>query len=254
MDLTIIKKMNRKTKKKICVPKIMFSGHELHELGFTANTLVRVACLDDELTFTTCGIGMEAYKQVIGKARKNKETLIYVKANKKYVGGLHLTLASNWLVTNGFAPFDILMIKRKPGCIKAKRLPLGTLPHDGTRRLYDVTSDHKKYGKTLPVIRFVGSFLAQAQFKQGTVYKVTCIKDMITLKLDQTGMKPEKKTYRGGPPPCKIVKQCPVANEPFILLSGFWLNDLGFYPQDKIVVLCQPGVITIKRLDDMIYS
>ena len=245
MELNLIRQTIRSDRGR-CLPKIMFSGHDLQELGFTDNTLVRVACLDDKLTFTASGIGMDAYKQVVGKARKNKEILTYVKADKKYVGGVHLTLASNWLKTNGFTPFDILMIKREIGCIKAKRLPLGALPHDGTRRLYNVTYNRKKSGK-IPSIRFVGSFLAQAHFKEGTVVRVTCAKEMITLKLDQSGVW-SKKLY-GCPPPCKVIKQCTDADEPYIVLSGLWLYDFGFYPHDKIVVLCQPGVITIKRID-----
>lgn len=247
MEIKMIGRMIRK-KNLVCLPKLMFSGHELHGLGFVPDTVVRVSAHEDVLTFTACGIGMDAYRQVVGLARKHKDALIYVQADKKYRDGLHLTLQSNWLQTKGFAPFDILMIKREVGCIKARRLPLDPRPQGGTRRLYSVTSDHKKSGKTLSVIRFTGAFLQQAHFTQGTVVSITCQSDMITLKRDQTGMKP-KKLYRGCPPPCKIVKQCTVADEPFILLSGFWLQDLGFYPQDKIVVDCVLGVITIKRLD-----
>ena len=246
VELQLIKPV--RTKSGLYLPKIMFSGHELYELGFMANTLVRIACCGDELTFTACGTGLVAYQQEVGEARKNKELIAYVQAHKSYAGQLTLILESNWLKRNGFLTFDVLMMTKEAGCMKARRLPLDVLPIGGVRRLYTVVANRKKSGKLLPSLRIQGTFLAELQFTLGQLLALTSTTDQLSLTVDPQATT-AKKVYGQAPTHTRVKQYKGAGNPSLIDLSGFWLYDLGFKPHDKVIVDCTPSLITIKRLD-----
>ena len=229
------------------LPYITFTGHELHELGFIPQTLVRVACHGDELTFTASGIGIKAYQSVVHLARKQKETLIYVQADRVALGGVRLTLDGAWLTRNGFMTFDVLIVHFSYGLITVRKLPFEPVTYNATRRLNTITSDRKKSGNILSAICFAGQFLKQVNFTIGTVVLVKCQTNKLTLTRDETGVTPEKKPY-GQQPACITVKRCTDTHHPKIRLSGLWLQDFGFYPQDKIIITCLPNLLTIEPL------
>ena len=243
----IIIKESKNTRGGMPLPYITFTGHELHELGFIPQTLVRVACRGDELIFTASGIGIEAYQSVVHQARKQKEAIIYVQADRTALGGTRLTLEGAWLTRNGFMTFDVLIAHFADGLIKVRKLPFEAVTCGATRRLNTITSDRKKSGNILSAICFAGQFLKQVHFTIGTVALVKCQTNKLTLTRAETGVMPEKKPY-GQQPACITVKRCTDTTHPKIRLSGLWLQDFGFYPQDKIIITALPNLITIEPL------
>ena len=227
------------------IPRIVFCGAWLKEMGFEKDALVKVLPEPNGISFTLCNDNITRYSDLARATEEQNGRLIQVifSNNEKNYGEM-INTTGRYITSTGLSVGDTMIAEYSYGLVRMRKI-------NGTVGIVGSMKDRTLAEKQIPVIRLFDKWLTETGFVRDALATVSSKQGCITLNLQDNGIERYSalvKYARENKLKLFQVRQYFVSKNPYIEIKGSCLNNAGFNTGDIFEIHYEYGLIKIRKL------